>query len=135
MADLIAACKQYVGVSDPETVSIAKYVPHNFEWKWMNPEEEIVEKKKKNKEVKFKAGEADLRKFPFMLKDGDIFGIRLESENLDGLDDFQTEEDQERKLRFSEQKEEERKIREFQKEATGKKPKQKEVEFKIFADF
>jgi ubiquitin carboxyl-terminal hydrolase 40 len=112
ISDLVEACKKYTGVVDPDTVFIAKYVPHNFEWKWMNPDEEIVEKRKKNKEVKFKAGEADLRKFPFMLKDGDIIGIRLESENIDGQDDFQTEEDQERKFRFSEQKEEERKIRE-----------------------
>ena len=54
----------------------------------MNVEEEIVEKKKKNKEVRYKAGNADLRKTPFFLKDGDIIGIRFESDNLEKLDDF-----------------------------------------------
>lgn len=53
----------------------------------MDIDEEIVEKKK-GKEVKYKAGNADLKKKPFFLKDGDIIGVRFESENLDGSDDF-----------------------------------------------
>ena len=96
---------------DDQKVSIAKYVPHNFEWKWFNPEEEIVEKKKKNKEIKHKSSEYDLRKAPFQLKDGDIIGVRIEKENIiiDGTeakgDDFQTEEDDELREKFTEQKE------------------------------
>lgn len=77
---------------DDEKISVAKYFPHNFEWKWMDKEEEVIEKKK-GKEVKYKAGNADLKKKPFFLKDGDIIGIRFESENKEGKDDFQTEED------------------------------------------
>jgi hypothetical protein len=30
---------------------------------------------------------------PYILKDGDIIGVRFESENEDGKDDFQTEQD------------------------------------------
>ena len=44
-------------------------------------EKEIILKtppKKKKKEVVFKAGEGDLRKMPFLLKDGDIIGVRIE---------------------------------------------------------
>lgn len=61
-------------------------MPHNFEWKWFNPDEECTEKigKKKKKEIKFNASEADLRKMPFLLKDGDIIGLRIENENIDG---------------------------------------------------
>ena len=46
-----------------------------------NKEEVIVEKKKK-KEHKYKAETADLRNFPFLLKDGDIIGVRMETENI-----------------------------------------------------
>ena len=42
--ELENACKLYLGLDQSEKVSIAKYVPHAFEWKWMNPNEEIVEK-------------------------------------------------------------------------------------------
>lgn len=93
IADLEGACRQLYGVKDDEKIAIAKYFPHKFEWKWFNPDEEITEKKK-NKEVKYKAANCDLKKMPFILKDGDIIGIRFESENLDGKDDWQTEEDQ-----------------------------------------
>lgn len=36
-----------------------------------------------------------------MLKDGDIIGVRFECENLEGKDDFQTEEDKELKEKFT----------------------------------
>lgn len=36
-----------------------------------------------------------------MLKDGDIIGVRLESDNIEGKDDFQTEEDKELKEKFT----------------------------------
>lgn len=124
---------------DKFKVSIAKYVPHNFEWKWFNPEEEVVEKKKKNKEIKHNASEYDIRKPPFQLKDGDIIGVRLESENTiaeDGLvgDDFQTEEDNELRKMFTEQKEADR--LEKQKNNPPKEGKnKKEVTLQIYADF
>ena len=86
--DLEQSCRDFFNISAEERISIAKYFPHKFEWKWMDKDEEIVEKKKKGKEVKFKAMNADLKKVPFFLKDGDIIGVRFESENIDGSDDF-----------------------------------------------
>jgi hypothetical protein len=35
-----------------------------------------------------------MRKFPFLLTDGDIIGVRIESEEGAETDDFQTEADQ-----------------------------------------
>lgn len=63
-------------------VSLAKYVPHIFEWKHFDPEEEIVEKqgKKKKTEIKTLVPMFDLRKFPFLINDGDIIGLRVETE-------------------------------------------------------
>ena len=134
--DLVKQCKESFGLSQDEGVKIAKHVPHNFEWKWMNPDEECVEKRKKNKEVKFKAGEQDLRKFPFFLKDGDIIGVKLDNEDPEGTDDFQTEEDQIAKERFSEMKEEERKEREKNRALQQKdKNYHKEVSFQIYTEF
>lgn len=91
--DLLRACKEFLGLNPDENISIAKYFPNKFDWKHLNPEEEIVEKKK-NKEVKFKGLNADLRKMPYLLRDGDIIGVRIESENEDGKDDFKTEQDE-----------------------------------------
>ena len=86
IADLIDSCKLFYGIPQDQLISLAKYVPHNFEWKWFDPEMECVEKigKKKKTEVKFKAGDGDLRKMPFLLRDGDIIGVRIESDNADG---------------------------------------------------
>jgi hypothetical protein len=53
----------------------------------MDVDEKVTEKKK-GKEVEYKAGNADLRRKPFFLKDGDIIGVRFESENFEGNDDF-----------------------------------------------
>ena len=87
---LLNSCKQHMGISKDEKVSIAKYVPHAFEWKWLNPDEVLIEKRgKKSKiEVKTPAAEVDLRKTPYLLKDGDIIGLRIESENGASEDDF-----------------------------------------------
>ena len=74
----------------------------------MDKNEEIVEKKKKGKETTIIAGKADLKKVPFFLKDGDIIGVRFESENLRGDDDFQTEEDTVLREEFNVRKEQER---------------------------
>ena len=87
---LVKACKESLGLPKEQEVSIAKYIPHAFEWKWMNPEEVIVEKrgKKAKTEVKFRAAEIDLRKMPFLLKDGDIIGVRADNEPGAKEDDF-----------------------------------------------
>jgi hypothetical protein len=106
-------------VPDGESISIAKYFPHKFEWKWMDKEEEIVENKKKGKQVKYKAANADLKKLPFFLKDGDIVGVRFESENESKLDDFQTDEDKVLQQEFNIRKEQERKEREAEKAKQG----------------
>ena len=39
------------------------------------------------------ASAIDVRKYPFLIKDGDIIGCRLESENPTSTDDFQTDQD------------------------------------------
>jgi hypothetical protein len=49
IADLEQAFKEHYGLALDDKISIAKYFPHKFEWKHFDPEEEIVEKKKKNK--------------------------------------------------------------------------------------
>ena len=87
---LLVSCKESMAIAKDEKVSIAKYVPHAFEWKWLNPDEVLIEKRgKKNKiEVKTPAGEVDLRKAPYLLKDGDIIGLRIESESCAAEDDF-----------------------------------------------
>jgi hypothetical protein len=84
-----------MGLSPEIPVSLAKYVPHIFEWKHFNPEEEIVEKqgKKKKVEVKTLVPNFDLRKFPFLINDGDIIGLRVDTDEGAPQDDFQTEAD------------------------------------------
>lgn len=49
---------------------------------------------------------------PFLLKDGDIIGIRFESENVKGDDDFQTEEDKIKREEFMILEEQKRKEKE-----------------------
>jgi len=76
----------------------------------MNPDEVIVEKKgKKSKtEIKTPASQVDLRKMPFLLKDGDIIGIRVDTELAADTDDFQTEADAIAKEDFRIEQEKER---------------------------
>ncbi len=85
----------------------------------MDKDELIVENKKKGKSVQYKACNADLKKNPFFLKDGDIIAIRFESENPEGTDDFQTAEDNMLREEFMIRKEQERKEREAEKARTG----------------
>ena len=89
------SCRASLGLGPTERISVAKYVPHLFEWKWFNPEEEIIEKqgKKKKVEIKTLAAVFDLRKFPFLVTDGDIIGVRVETDPGAEIDDFQTEAD------------------------------------------
>eukprot|EP00349_Pseudokeronopsis_sp_Brazil_P001019 CAMPEP_0202964392 /NCGR_PEP_ID=MMETSP1396-20130829/8464_1 /ASSEMBLY_ACC=CAM_ASM_000872 /TAXON_ID= /ORGANISM="Pseudokeronopsis sp., Strain Brazil" /LENGTH=186 /DNA_ID=CAMNT_0049686453 /DNA_START=3178 /DNA_END=3738 /DNA_ORIENTATION=+ len=113
LPDLLAKAKEFVEAKEEEEVAVAKYVPHLFEWKWLDPEESHSEKvgKKKKKEVQFKTINADLRKMPFLLKDGDIIGVRQEKDNVDKDDDFQTEWDKIEKEKFTANQEKERKER------------------------
>ena len=67
-----------------------KHVPHQFEWKVLDPDEQVSVKQKK-KTVMQRAGDLDLRKPPLLLKDGDQIGV-LVRPNPD--DDLQTEADQ-----------------------------------------
>lgn len=91
-----------------KSVEIAKHVPHEFQWKWMN-EDEIVKKQqgkgKNKKEVELVVGKQDIRQFPILLKDGDHIGVRFglpecEGEEQKEEDDFQTEEDRAQKEQF-----------------------------------
>ena len=84
--------RQLFDIGETEQVSLCKYVPHKFEWEFFDPEQLVQSGKGKKKQV-VKASDLDLKQFPFLLKDGDIIGCRLESENADKSDDFQTDQD------------------------------------------
>jgi len=54
---------------------VLKHVPHAFEWKIIDPDSIVTEKKKKTT-VSYKLSELkDLKMQPIMLKDGDHFAI------------------------------------------------------------
>lgn len=103
-------------------MSIAKYVPHQFEWKHIDPTQEITETvgKKKKTTLKTLVTEFDMRKFPFLLSDGDIIGVRVESESGADADDFQTEADAVAKEEFRVLQEKERVEKEKSKAAVNK---------------
>ena len=56
--------------SSVNSIKIVKHVPHQFEWKVLDPDEEVTFKQKK-KTVKHRAGDMDLKKPPLLMKDGD----------------------------------------------------------------
>ena len=124
LPELVDQCKIHLGLDESERVSLAKYVPHIFEWKYYDPKEEIVEKqgKKKKVEIKTPITNFDLRKFPFLLCDGDIIGVRVDSEEGAETDDFQTEADLLAKEDFKIFQEQER-IEKEKGRATGKNGK------------
>ncbi|CDW84271.1 ubiquitin carboxyl-terminal hydrolase 40 [Stylonychia lemnae] len=126
IADLEKQCREFYQINDDESISIAKYFPHKFEWKKFDKEEEVVEKKKKGKQVTLKMAVQDLRKLPFFMKDGDIIGVRFESENADGQDDFQTETDKVLREEFMIRKEQERIEREKEQKSSQGKSKRQE---------
>lgn len=119
--ELQEACKAHLGLPSSARVTIAKYVPHQFEWKWLNPDEEIIEKigKKKKTELKIPGREHDLRKFPFFLNDGDIIGVRVDDEPESATDDLQTAADEVAKEEFRVEQEKEKADRAKQKKAGG----------------
>lgn len=114
LQELTAKIQNFLGAK----VALSLYIPHQFEWVYLDPEHEVEEKKgKKNKQiVKHKLKDFSLKKFPYNLRDGCVIGYKLleEGSELEG-EDWQTEEDKEAKARYYAQKEEERK----QKQADG----------------
>jgi len=108
-----------LGIPEDE-LELAKYHPHEFSWAQID--KKAIENERKSKSNRSKKGgkkgnkkgpkqEIDtqplienLRKAPFLLKDGDIVGYRMEIENLLKDDDFQTFEDEENRLKFMEAK-------------------------------
>lgn len=121
LSHLKAFCRGVYGYKDEEHIEIAKFVPYNFEWKFMDGNDSIEMKKgKKGKQrQKVKIANVDLRQQPFHLSDGDIIGVRLEKDNKDG-DDWQTEEDEIAKAQFDLIKEEKRKEQALAKAAKAK---------------
>ncbi|KAL4452820.1 hypothetical protein ABPG74_002385 [Tetrahymena malaccensis] len=108
-----------------DEIDIAKHYINQFEWREINLKtiqkykesqlKAITKKKGKKKkgassksqtqnqqnqppqESELNDIQEDLKKSPYLLKDGDEIGYRLKSENLEGKDDFQTEQDKENK--------------------------------------
>ena len=143
---------------EPGNLSVAKYIPHIYDWRYWDPNQEI-ERKIKNKKGKGKKGkknkaqeenkqekpqekkdnkdqvelkklsELDLRSAPFLLSEGDILGVRDDTEEGADKDDFQTEADIENRKKLEE-------IDKLAKETknTGKKGDYN-VAFQIYTDF
>jgi hypothetical protein len=84
---------------------VLKHVPHAFEWRVIDPDSTVTEKKKKTT-VTYKLSELkDLKMQPMMLKDGDHFAIAT----LNSIqDDFQTDHDSIAREEFRVMKEAER---------------------------
>ena len=68
--------------STVSTMKIAKHVPHQFEWKILDPDEELSLKQKK-KTIKQRAGDIDLKKPPLLFKDGDHIGVLVSGSTVD----------------------------------------------------
>ena len=85
-----------------EHIELSKFITYAFEWKHMDGSAQIEQKKgKKGKQRELvKVANVDLRSQPYFLQDGDIIGFRLEKENKDGSDDWQTEQDKEDKVAY-----------------------------------
>ena len=70
--------------STVDSIKIVKHVPHQFEWKVQDPNQEITTKQKK-KSIKQRLGDTDLKKAPILLKDGDHIGVLVNGEAEDDL--------------------------------------------------
>jgi len=132
----------------PGNVAIAKYIPHAYDWKYWDPNEDVEIKKKnkgkgkgkakgklkdtkeENKETQ-KLVKCDLRSAPFLLSEGDILGVRDNSEGGAASDDFQTDADIQNKHRL----EELRKLDKETKDQNGKSKHHSDDPFKIYTDF
>lgn len=127
----------------PTEISVAKYIPHAYDWRYWDPNEEIEVKKKKRgkkgkknqnseeeKKVEMKKMiELDLRTAPFLLSEGDILGVRDDTEEGAIEDDFQTEADIRNRERLEELKKLDKSIKDSSKKPTFNDP------FKIYTDF
>mmetsp|Transcript_2324 Transcript_2324/g.3971 ORF Transcript_2324/g.3971 Transcript_2324/m.3971 type:complete len:136 (+) Transcript_2324:222-629(+) len=93
--DLKAEARATFDIKNGEHIEVCKFIPHEFEWRHLDANQLVQEKtgKKKKQVQSVKLANLDLRKYPVFLQDGDIIGVRLERENPDKTDDFQTDED------------------------------------------
>lgn len=85
-----------------QKVTLAKYIPHSFEWKVI---EDLRPEHEKGTYLNYKsakniAGIYDLRKKPTLLRDGDLICIRNEDENPNQNDDFHSPKDLEARIRY-----------------------------------
>jgi len=130
-----------------DSVELAKYVPHEFHWLPVN--QEVIEKErnakkgKKNPKGNNKGNKKgtpaventtpqqaeNLRKAPYLLHDGDLIAYRLEEENLEKKDDFQTKEDEENHKKFLEDK------KRLDSEKTSTRKNRNVGGFQIYTDF
>jgi len=93
--DLKAKAREMFGIHEELQIELAKHVPHQFEWKWLDEDEKIEVKvggkKKGGKLANAKqivlAKDTDVKQFPVLLKDGDIIGVRIGEENAADVGD------------------------------------------------
>jgi hypothetical protein len=150
LSHLRSKLSEVLGIS-AENLSIAKYIPHLYDWKYWDPNEDIEVKKKNKGKGKAKKGkkntkeeeqkeeqkemkkliEFDLRTTPFVLSEGDILGVRNDSEEGAEKDDFQTINDIQNRERLEELK----KLDKDTKEQMSKRKHQNDDPFKIYTDF
>jgi len=133
----------------PEGIECAIYLTHLFEWLPFTKELCVEERKKeaaaaakkrknrgggKNKKPRYveevNLDDENLNKAPYVLSDGDFICYRLEAENMDKKDDFQTEEDLDNRRRFLEGKD-----REAAEKLSAKKNGVSLGGFQIYTDF
>ena len=93
ISDLQLKALEIFGEEDStvNSMKIIKHIPHQFEWKVLDPEEELTIKQKK-KTIKQRAGDVELKKPPILLKDGDHIGVLVDGSTVD---DLQTDADAE----------------------------------------
>lgn len=103
-------------IPDGEHIDLCKFVPWEFEWRHVDPNQMVEEraKKKGKKKSQVKVTNIDLRNYPHFLADGDIIGVRLGKDDPQSQDDFQTDADLITKAEFNLMKEQQK---EKQKEA------------------
>jgi len=132
-----------------EGVELAKYIPHEFQW--LHVSKEVIERERDSKKAK-KGGNKgnknkkaakdvpekeavnqqaeNLRKAPYVLHDGDVIGYRLEVENVEKKDDFQTQEDEERRKNFLAEK-----AKADAEKVSGSRKNRNQGGFQIYTDF
>lgn len=126
-------------------MEVAKFIGYSFYWQHLNKtyiEGESMKQAQKGKKKKKQkidpsqhtVNKIDIRKMPVLLKDGDIFGVKIvdpKGEEEKELD-FQTEEDQ---LRRKQQDEVRVMLKESQKKGKGGEKKKTEQAVVINAGF